>query len=762
MKSSESGFINKISRLILRLHWLWILVTVAGTVGLGYLASQIEYEFSLEQMFLSDSPLRHTLDEFEELFGRDDNVLIIAHGADDIFSAKGYRRIEAITKKLEQLPYFEHVISLTSAETIKGTEDSFEVAKMLKVKNPEEADWPNLRAELLADPLLTGILLSKNGDATAISLDIKTKYNNNEGRKQLISEVEQLIAPYKSEGIFHLTGIPQLRNAFVHYMQKDQMTFTPLCILVVTILAFWLFRAFKANVFSILVIALTAIWTLGFMSLGGATINIITVVMPSLLMVMGMAYVTHFLSRYIEDTATGLPKKEALQQTTSHMFLPVLLTSFTTGVGFVSLLVLKVDLVRQFGLYSAIGLMIAFWLTLTLLPSLCLMSKPFNPEKALFSRKDMFGTYLAANDRFVKRHPWPVIVISLLLVVVATFFITKVRVDSRLMEESNPKSPEYAAHQFMTDNLTGIVPLEILVTSAEKDGFKKPENLVALDKLKKYILDINGIDYAFSFADIIKKINQAMHENNPTYFAVPKTRQAIAQYLLLYEGEELDRLVTGGFDKARIAMRCQDLGSKRIIQIEKQIYDKAEELMPEGIEIQVTGASIMAGKLMDRLILDMVKSLFVAAFIITILMAILFRSVKLGLLAMIPNFIPIVLTMGILGMLDITLRTSIVVVFSISLGIAVDDTIHFIMRFRDEHKATGEYDISLKNTFLGTGRPIIFTSLLLFLGFAVLSQSSFIPTRNFGLLSAITMVSALIGDLFLLPALLWVFKPKLK
>lgn len=762
MKQSETGFIKKLSRLILRLHWLWFLFTFVGTAGLGYLATQIEYEFSLEQMFLSDSPLRRNLDEFEELFGEDDNVLIVALGAEDIFSVNGYKRIESITNKLEQLPYFEHVISLTNAETIKGEQDSFKVAKVLEVENPENANWSKIKSDLLSDPLVTGALLSRKGNATAISMDIKPKFNNNKGRKQLIAEVEKLIEPYKSEGIFHLTGIPQLRNAFVHYMQKDQMTFTPLCILVVTILAFWLFRAVKANVFSIMIIALTALWTLGFMTLGGATINIITVVMPSLLMVMGMAYVTHFLSRYIEDTASGLPKEEALRQTTAHMFLPVLLTSITTGIGFASLLVLKVDLVRQFGLYSAIGLMVAFFLTITFLPSLCIVSKPFNPEKALFSKKDMFGSYLTWNDRLVKRRPWSVIVFSLALLATAIFFITKVRVDSKLMEESNPKSPEYAAHQFMTENLSGIVPLEILAKSGQKDAFKEPENLRALDELKKYILAIDGIDYAFSFADIIKKMNQAMHEDDPAYFKVPDTRQAIAQYLLLYEGEQLDRLVTGGFDKARIAIRCQDLGSNKIIKIEKQIYEKASKLFPQGIEIQVTGTSIMAGKLMDRLILDMVKSLFVAAFIITILMAILFRSARLGLLAMIPNFIPIVLTMGILGLLDITLRTSIVVVFSISLGIAVDDTIHFIMRFRNELKTSGDYDISLKNTFLGTGRPIIFTSLLLFLGFGVLSQSSFIPTRNFGLLSAITMVSALLGDLFLLPALLWVFKPKLR
>ena len=752
---------DRASRIIVAIPWLWIVLAAVGTAAWAYFVYSIQYEFSIEAMFVADSPLRARLEKFEALFGDDDNVLVIAHGASDHFSPQGYRRIQNISKKLQAMPGFDRVLSPTLAKTVRATTDGFSLEPFLEVTDPDRVDWTARKADMLADPLATGALVSKDGYAIAYSMELAAAFNNNEDRDRIINELRQLVQSYDGQGEFHLSGVPLLRTAFVSYMRRDQKIFVPLCTLVVNLLAFWLFRELKANLFSMAVIFTVMIWTLGALSLAGGTLNIITVVMPSLIMVMGMAYVTHFLTRYIEETANGLPRRQAVHQTVRHMILPIFLTSFTTGVGFASLLILKIDLVRQFGLFSAVGLGFAFLITMTLLSGLCLLFKPFNPHRGAFAQGDAFGRYLAWNDRFVKRRPGPVIAVSIALLVVSIVFITRVKVDSKLMEESNPSSPEYAAHEFMVQHLAGIVPLEIVLTADRRDAFKQPDNLRALESLESYARSMEGVDYAFSFADVLRRMNRAMHDDDRAYERIPDTRQAVAQYLLLYEGDDLHRIVNGRFDNARIALRLKDVGSRRIAEMEQKILARAEQLFDPSVRATVTGSSIMVGKLMDGLIINMVKSLFLAALVITILMTVLFKSIRLGLLAMIPNLVPILMTMGALGLLGITLRTSIVVVFSIALGIAVDDTIHFITRCRDEYKATGDYDRALQRTFAGTGRPIVFTSLLLFLGFGVLATSSFIPTRNFGMLSAITMVSALLGDLFLLPALLWVFKPRL-
>jgi uncharacterized protein len=762
MTNGKSSTTTRVADFILRHKRLWLVIGILTTVVLAWFAAHVEFEFSIEALFLADSPYRVKLEQFRETFGADDNMLIVAHKAPDLFSSSGYKRIESITEEFERLPYFDRVMSLTSAKTFRGSSDGFSVETVLDVANPETADWASIKSDVITDPLLTGSIVSSDGTVAAFTLEIPAKFNNNDGRARIIDDVRKIVAPHEASGEFHFSGIPHLRTMFVKHMRHDMKIFLPLCTIIVNILAFWLFRAFRANIFSTTIIFLTVVWTVGLMSISGGTINIITTVLPSLLMVMGMAYVTHYLSRYIEQLEAGYGRDEAIRQTVKKMLLPIFLTSFTTGIGFVSLLVIKVDLVRQFGLYAAAGLGIAFILTITFLTGLCLSFAPFKKGRGLFNENDAFGRYLHWNDRFVKRHPWPVIVFSFLLLGTSIFFISKLQVDNKIMEESNPKSEEYQSNRFMEENLAGILPLEIVVHAPQTDGFKEPEALRALDEISAFAESLEGIDFTLSFADVVKKMNQAMNEDDPEKFSIPNTRQAVAQYLLLQEGDELGRLVNGRYDTARIAMRCKDVGSIRIMEIEKQIDAKAIALLPAGYTAEVTGSSIMVGKLMTKLIQDMVKSLFLASFVICLLLTILFKSVRLGLLAMIPNLVPIIMSMGVLGAIGINLRTSLVVVFSISLGIAVDDTIHVIVRCRDEYRKDPDYDTALTRTFLGAGRPVIFTSLLLFLGFGVLAMSSFIPTRNFGLLSAVTMVAALLGDLYLLPALLWVFKPKLK
>ena len=752
----------RVADFIFRHKVLWIVITIVLTVAAGYNIRNVQYEFSMEALFYSNPKQKEQLQKFEDLFGQDDNTILIAHGADDLFSKAGYERIRDITKKLEAMPYFERVVSLTNAENIKGTADGFETVPFFPETLPPDMDWEKKKQEVIAEPIARRSLISIDGYATAISMEIAPKYSNNKGREELIPKVKAAFAPYTNHGEWHLVGIPQLRNAYIGYMKKDQLTFIPLCALIVNILAYWLFRSFKANIFSLIVIALTSLWTISLMPVFGATINIITSVMPSLLMVMSMSYVTHFISRYIEENDAGATRDNAIRGTVQHMLLPIFLTSFTTGIGFFSLMVIDIRLVREFGAFSAIGLVVAFWITIFLLSALFQYTKPFGTGRGMFQSQNLSGRYLHWNDRFIKKHPWPVIAVSLVLFAASTYFVFQIKVDSKIMDEMNPKSPEYQGHEFVTKYLAGIVPLEVLIEAPERDAFMEPTNLHKLNALEDSIRKMKGVDYVISLADVMKKMNQAMHEDAPDQYAIPETRQTVAQYNLLYGGEDLGRLVTTGFDKARVAIRCDDIGSKRVVEIEQAIVRAGSELFGPGFNVQVTGSSVMIGKLMDRLISDMVKSLFMAAILITVLLALLFRSLRLGALAMIPNLLPIIMTLGLLGAAGITLRTSIVVVFSISLGIAVDDTVHFITRCRNELQQTGDYDKALHNTFIGTGRPIIFTSVLLFLGFGVLGGSNFIPTRNFGMLSAVTMVSALVGDLFLLPALLWLVKPKMK
>ena len=509
----------------------------------------------------------------------------------------------------------------------------------------------------------------------------------------------------------------------------------------------------------------------------GGSINIITVSLPTLIMVMGTAYGVHFLSRFIEETAAGHDQRTATSHTLRHMTLAIFMTSVTTGVGFLSLLVMRVRLVRMFGIYAAAGMVIAFGVAIVFLASAVLLQKPWRGKAIEAFGGDVFRRYLLWNWRYVRDRHRAILLFSLLLMLVSIVGITQLKVDAGLMLEIHPKSAEYKANAFFEEHLTGVLNLNLMIEGSP-DAFLQPANLRKLAKVTAFARDqrfADGhpvIDHALSFADMIALMNQAMYDGDPTRRRIPsfpeaeggddRARQAVAQYMLLYgDPDDFENLVTGDYRVANIAMRMKDYGAQAFRTPRSELIAFAREVFGDEFHVQVAGESVMAGHIITRLVGDMTKSLVLAALIIVVVFFVLFRSWRLGLLAMVPNILPLMVTMAAMGYAGVILRTSIVMVFSIALGIAVDDTIHFIARLRAETAAGKDLDDAVRDTFLGSGRAIVFTSLILCAGFTLLFTSDFLPTSSFGWLSAITMVTALIGDLFLLPALVYFFRPNI-
>jgi len=329
------------------------------------------------------------------------------------------------------------------------------------------------------------------------------------------------------------------------------------------------------------------------------------------------------------------------------------------------------------------------------------------------------------------------------------------------MEDIPPQSRLYRDHQVIESRLMGLLPVEVMVES-EPGSMKDPELLRKLQQVQQRAATYDFVTETTSIVDFLARMNQAVLDGDPQAPRVPASRELVAQYLLLYsfsgETDILDRYITPDGSAARIEIKARDVSSERFSELEEDLKRLCRELFPDRYTVTITGATFMANTLFNNLVENMVKSFFLATLIITLILAALFRSLKVGLVAMIPNVIPILMTMGLMGLLEIHLRTSIVVVFSISLGIAVDDTIHFLARYLRELPGIGDPDRTVRFTLQRTGRAIFFTSVVLTAGFLVLTTSEFPATINLGFLSAVTMVSALLGDLFLLPVLAKLFR----
>ena len=762
-------------KVLTRRPLLWLLVLGVLTAVLSPFVLQVPFVFEITEMFATDDPAVAPTERFRKLFGRDDNLVVVAWPDENIYSVRGVRKIKRVCDAISEFPGVDDMLSLTSAKEIRGTAGGFGLEPLLDMDHLEGVDFAALQKHLNEDPLWRRLLVGVDGDATAIVVRLEDEINTDEGRKAFFTALDELIA--REGGEFHLGGVPVIRTAFVEYMKHDVRMFIPLTIILCMFLTYLLYRHMRPVILIFVINVVTVIWTFAAMGLGEGSVNIITIALPTLLMVMSTSYGVHFIGRYIEELFHGLDRDNAVRSTLRHMVLAILMTSVTTGVGFLSLLVMRVRLVRMFGIYAAVGMGIAFVVTIILLTTVLLKQKALSPKAVARFSEDSFRRVLLWNWRVVRRYKYQVAAISLLLAVVAVFGILRIKVDASLMTEINPKSKEYIANTFMEEHLAGVVSLSLLVR-AEPDAFLQPDMLRKLDAVYEKALGwrltdgSHAAEHGVAFSELIKVMNEAMHDGDPAYRRIPqfseeeggeqRARRAIAQYMLLYgDPDDFSSLLTSDYSSARVMLRLKDLGSTLFRPMEVELLEFARRQFGEGVEVEIVGESVMAGHIISRLVRDMTRSLLLAAFIIVIIFFVIFRSWRIGLLAMIPNILPLMVTMAALGYLGVTLRTSIVIVFSISLGIAVDDTIHFLARLRAESRAGKSLDEAIRATCLGTGRAIAFTSVILCSGFALLTFSQFLPAKNFGWLSALTMVTALIGDLFLLPALLYIFKPKI-
>ena len=766
------AFLNHFVQIILRHPRRVLIVLALITIAIAPFVVRIPFVFDIADMFSTDDPTLAPIKRFRQLFGKDDNIVLLGWSDQNVYRPEGLARIDRISKLCQRMPGVSEVTSLTTVQDIVPDEGGFKVAPLVGEKDYVALDYDGLSRRLNEDPLWRNTLVGPDGDAAMVAIRLKHENNDGPGRERFFRELQEELN--KQEGTYHVGGVPLIRTSFVRYMKRDQARFLPLTAIICTLLLYLLFRTVKPLGFSFVSVLLTLIWTIGFMALTGGSMNIVTTTLPTLLMVMGLAYSIHFMGRYIEESARQPDQKAAITVTLRHLAVAIFLTSFTTGVGFLSLLVMKVRLVRMYGIYSATGLIIAFAISITFLPVLCLLTKPIDKKAVDKFSGDLFRRYLLWNDRFVRKNHFAVAAVAFVLVGASVYGITKIQVNAGLMEEMNPKMPESIANRFFEEKLAGVLPLNIMI-EAEEGAFKQPEMLRKLLQLRRYAGTL-PVDNAISFADLITLMNQAMYDGDPGQREIPffaeqdggdeRARKAVAQYLLLYEMsgdlEDIHQLVTPDFHAARVAMRVKDIGSQRFKPLQMKLQDKARQLFGDQVTINPVGESVLAGQVVEKLVSDMTKSLVLAAFIIAIVIFILMRSLRIGLLAMVPNLLPIMVSMSALGYFGVTLRTSIVMVFSIALGIAVDDTIHFLVRFQAEIKDGKNLPDAVTATFLGTGRAIVFTSVVLFAGFAVLTTSDFIPARNFGWLSALTMLTAMIGDLYLLPALMHIFRPLLE
>ncbi|MDH3255847.1 MAG: efflux RND transporter permease subunit [Acidobacteriota bacterium] len=739
-------------RFVLGHRALVVGLIAAATVVLGWQAAQVGFDNSIETYFQEDDIAEYR--RFLDHFGTDE-IIAIAFDS-DVFTQSELELIDRISRELEELPHVRRVLSLTKAKVVFGDEETVYFDPLVEEIPSSPRSLAALRRRALADPFLPGTVVSHDLRSAAVVAEIDHLIGEFDYKVELIARIREIVRELERETgkRFRIGGTAVIDDVLLLYTQRDQATYVPLMVLIVIGLVFAMFRSLKMVLLPVTVVLVTIVWTYGFVALLGYRINIITTILTPLLMAVAIADSMHFIADYLHEAASGRHDKyEAIERSFINVWMPCLMTSVTTAVALLALLSADLVPIRELGLVAALGVLAAFAATVLLLPVL-LSVVPF-PEKRYRAR--LTGGWLAGLLRGLGDWRRPkalaVLAVSTILTVAALFSLPRLTIGTNSLDYLKPADPVRGETEWIDARVGGTSSLEFLVETGEEDAIKQPALLRRMGTFEEYLRTVEGVTGVYSVVGMVKALNRAFYGGDERFFRIPDSSEDVAQQFLLVEGsEDIDALLADGDATARIVARVEMARSQELSRQMPEIERRAAELFGDAATVTPTGMVHLMHRMEGYLLSSQVKSLSLAFVVISLLMLAMLRSVRLGLVALIPNLLPILFTLALMPWLGIPLDVGTVMIAVIALGLVVDDTIHLLVRFKSESERVPDMRRAMARALTAVGRPVVYTSVALSLGFLVLVFASFNSMIHFGVLSAIVIALALVFDLVVLPA----------
>jgi len=740
------------SRKATTFRWLVPAVVAIVSALAAFFASRVGFDDSIEIWLMEDDTELVAYREFLDRFDADE-FAVLAIFADDVFEPSVLRSIDRISRAAERVENVHRVRSLTNVEIFENSHGSTHSQRLVEELPETEEEGHALRERALAVELLHGTLVSEDGRAAAVIVELEPEGNNVEDKTEFMHALREIAAPERRDGLtIRFAGSPAIDEAFFQYSYDDIKVLLPACIFLVLLVTIVLFRSLSASLAAISVVSLSLLWVFGLMGLAGFEVTVISSAIVALILTVGVADSVHMLSEYRRCLRRGVSPAEAVRETVRNLFVPCLFTSATSGIGLLALMVSSLRPIREFACLAAFGVASAFVLTFVLIPHLLPLVRFHRSRRdgTGRSRLDVLIGWLARPGR--KRSKVIVGVGALVLILsVGALHHLDVGINAlNYFREGDPVREDIVE---IDRQLGGSTSVEFVVET-EDDGFKEPEMLHELKNFCLWMEELPGVTRTVSIVDFMKEVDRVWRGRGERPGVLPETRKNAADFFLLLEGE-VDSLVQDNYSVARVTTRIRLADEKPFLEafpaVRQRIVDRAAEA---GFEVRFTGFMSLMARMEAYLLDSQMDSLALAFVVITVLMIVLLGSVRIGVFSMIPNFLPIMVGMAIMVPAGVSLDTGTVMIGPIALGLIVDDTIHFLLRFSRAVKRGDSVDDSIARTMEETGRPIIITSVILACGFLILTLGSFAPNANFGLVNAAVILLALLADLVLLPAAL--------
>ncbi|MBI1931274.1 MAG: MMPL family transporter [Ignavibacteriales bacterium] len=746
--------------LIKFLNFPYLILAVVLILSALFFSKMIEnsrMETDLDEYMPQDHPSFVYSDKAEEWFNIKDGIIVAIENKNGVYNKETLQIIKNLTKKFQKMPQIEKedVTSLYTADNIVGTEDGMDV-KAFFTKVPEsENELKELQVKVKSNDMVYGRLVSEDETVSIIIAAINDDVFTQEFYEEILNVAKQV----ETENVkLHVAGRPIVEGTMALLGPADMKKMVPIVLVVIILVLYITMRSVRSTALTMLVVLFSTLWAFGLMALVNIPIYAVSTMIPVMLIAIGVADGIHLYSHlqlfiYKNPNAT---KKEAVSDMLIKMWKPVVMTSVTTAIGFISLLTSEVYPIKYFGIFTAFGVMAAMVFSLVLIPAGIMI---FGLPKRKFKEEKQENNHFAFSltEKIIKQKSVSIIA-TIIIVAVSIVGITKVWINSSFLDKFEKDSDIVLTDKFINQHFGGTSTINLILDSKEKDAFKNPNVLKLVSTMQNDVVKTKAlVGNSFSLTDYIERMNKVMHADNEEFNSIPYQKDLIAQYLLLYEmsgdPENLWKVVDYNYNKLNVNFQLKSDNSKAINSAISEIEKFKDDFKKFGIEMNYAGSGYKGLVFTDLILEGQIMSLIMSLFIVIILIAIMFKSINIGLIGSVPIIITAVLGFGIMGWMDIPLNTTTALLSSIAIGIGIDYAIHFLEQYKFYSQNNNKL-LTAQNTMSHSGRAILFNAVVVIAGFLVLLFSVFPPNRELGALVSINMFISFIGTMTIMMILL--------
>ncbi|MCX7551616.1 efflux RND transporter permease subunit [Xanthomarina sp. F2636L] len=765
-KLFTKGFWDVIARIILRNKIAILLAIVLVTILFSTQWKNMRFTYTEANLLPDDHEVNLVYYDFLKIFGEEGNLIVLGVKDSSLFTVENINAWNKFSESFKNLDEIEAVVSIKDLQKlIKDTEsERFKLEPFITDSIHSLTQLDTLQQDLFEKyPFYDNFLFNKNTKTIRSAIYLKKEIVNTAARKDFVFDhlMPKVDAFEVATGLdVRVSGMPYVRTLNAQNIVDEIGTFIGLALTVTSLIFFFFFRSVRATLISLLVVSIGVMWTFGIIGFLNYEITVLTALIPPLIIVIGIPNCIFLINKYQNEVKLHGNKVRSLQRVITKVGNATLLTNLTTASGFATFMLTQSTLLKEFGIVASLSIISIFILCILIIPIIYTFL-PYPKDRHLeHLNKRWIGGFTNWIERMVKQRRITIYISAILLLVISIIGIYQIKISGSLIEDMSEEAEFFQDIRFFEEEFNGIMPVEIVVDTKRKKGVMKLATLKRMDQLEEVILETPELSKPISVVSLVKYSKQAYYNGNPKYYQLPTSQES--SFIFSYAKNStsntdlLSNFVDSTGQYARITTFMKDIGTDRMERIEDDLQSKIDKVFPEDkYKVTITGKALVFQKGTKYLVKNLALSLSLAILLIALLMAYMFRSFRMIIVSLVPNLLPLVITAGLMGYLGVPIKPSTILVFSIAFGISVDDTIHFLAKYRQELQANHwKIKKSVYGALRETGVSMFYTSIVLFFGFLVFTFSSFGGTVALGALVSATLLFAMLSNLLLLPSLL--------